>query len=103
MPVGAPHGRDPSVVALRKAVAGMARSYDTIPGACFAGMARACGRGAASGGRRRHGRRQMVAAILKIGRYMAITMPPTMTPMMTMIIGSSRLLRASTALLTSSS
>ena len=38
---------------------------------------------------------------LKIGRYMPTTMPPTTTPMKTMIIGSSRLERASTALFTS--
>jgi len=40
---------------------------------------------------------------LKIGRYIAMTMVPTMTPMMTMIIGSIRLVRTSTAVSTSSS
>src|SRR5690606_8550297 len=49
------------------------------------------------------GHRQTVAAILKIGRYMPITIEPTTPPMMIMIIGSSRLLSASTELLTSSS
>src|SRR5690606_13286284 len=43
------------------------------------------------------------AASLKIGRYMATTLPPTITPMNTMIRGSIRLLNASTALLTSCS
>ena len=38
---------------------------------------------------------------LKIGRYMPTTMLPTTPPMITMIIGSSRLDNASTALLTS--
>ena len=47
--------------------------------------------------------RQIAAASLKIGRYMPITMQPTMPPMKIMIIGSSRLDSASTALLTSSS
>jgi hypothetical protein len=46
---------------------------------------------------------QTVAAGLKMGRYMPITIAPTTPPMMTMIIGSSRLLNASTALFTSSS
>jgi hypothetical protein len=48
-------------------------------------------------------RPQITAPILKIGRYMATTRPPTSTPRMAMIIGSSRLLRLSTALSTSSS
>src|SRR5690242_20550180 len=43
------------------------------------------------------------AASLKIGRYMPMTMPPTSTPMMTMMNGSRRLDSASTALLTSCS
>jgi len=43
------------------------------------------------------------AASLKIGRYMPTTMPPTSTPMITMMNGSSRLDNASTALLTSCS
>ena len=46
---------------------------------------------------------QNVPASLKIGRYSAITMPPTSVPMITMINGSSRVDRVSTALLTSSS
>ncbi len=41
--------------------------------------------------------------ILKIGRYMAITMPPMSTPRTTMIIGSIRLDSASTASSTSCS
>ena len=40
---------------------------------------------------------------LKIGRYMPMTMLPTITPIMTMMNGSSRLAKASTALLTSCS
>ncbi len=47
--------------------------------------------------------RQNVPASLKIGRYSAITMPPTNTPMITMIRGSSSVDSVSTALLTSSS
>jgi len=43
------------------------------------------------------------APSLKIGRYMPTTMLPTSPPIITMINGSSRLLRASTALLTSDS
>ena len=46
---------------------------------------------------------QTAAAILKIGRYIATTMPPTRVPISTMMKGSSRLDRASTALLTSCS
>ena len=46
---------------------------------------------------------QIVAASLKMGRYMPITMAPTMPPMKIMIIGSSRLLSASTELFTSCS
>ena len=46
---------------------------------------------------------QITAPILKIGRYIAITSPPTSTPRIAMISGSSRLLRPSTALSTSSS
>ncbi len=46
---------------------------------------------------------QMTAPSLKIGRYIATTMPPTSTPRMTMIIGSSRLDSASTAASTSAS
>ena len=45
--------------------------------------------------------RQTTDASLKIGRYMAITMLPTITPSITTISGSSRLASASTALLTS--
>src|SRR5688572_10547933 len=48
-------------------------------------------------------RRQTTAASLKIGRYMATTMLPTITPSITTMIGSSRLASASTALLTSCS
>ncbi len=40
---------------------------------------------------------------LKIGRYIAITMPPTSTPRIAMMIGSSRLDMLSTALSTSAS
>ncbi len=40
---------------------------------------------------------------LKIGRYIATTMPPTTTPRNTIIIGSSREVRAVTAESTSSS
>jgi len=43
------------------------------------------------------------APSLKIGRYMAITMPPMRTPSTTMIKGSSRLDSASTASSTSAS
>ena len=46
---------------------------------------------------------QNVPASLKIGRYRAITMPPTRVPSTTMMSGSSRVERVSTALLTSSS
>ncbi len=46
---------------------------------------------------------QIAAPNLKMGRYMAITMPPTNTPRMAMIAGSSRLLIASTAASTSAS
>src|SRR5690606_19290669 len=49
------------------------------------------------------GERQMTAPSLKIGRYMATTRPPTSTPRITMISGSSRLERASTAASTSAS
>src|SRR5690606_37242738 len=45
---------------------------------------------------------QITEPILKIGRYMATTRPPTRTPRIAMIIGSSKLLRLSTALSTSS-
>ena len=55
------------------------------------------------GGRQRAGLDQMTAPILKIGRYIAMTRPPTSTPRMAMIIGSSRLLMLSTALSTSAS
>ena len=44
-----------------------------------------------------------VIAILKIGRYIAITIAPTRPPMITMMNGSIRLESASTALFTSSS
>ncbi len=47
--------------------------------------------------------RQTVPASLKIGRYSEMTMPPTMTPRITMINGSSRVLSVSTAFSTSSS
>jgi len=46
---------------------------------------------------------QMVWPILKIGRYMAMTMPPIRVPSTTMIIGSIRLDSASTASSTSCS
>ena len=46
---------------------------------------------------------QTTAPSLKIGRYMAMTRPPTSTPRMAMISGSSRLDMLSTALSTSSS
>ena len=46
---------------------------------------------------------QMVSAILKIGKYMPITIPPTNTPKITMMNGSNRLDKESTALATSSS
>jgi hypothetical protein len=49
------------------------------------------------------GRAYIVAASLKIGRYMPTTMPPTMPPMKIMMKGSIRLASASTALLTSCS
>src|SRR3954466_6292579 len=49
----------------------------------------------------RRNRQPTTAPSLKIGRYMPTTMPPTTVPMTTMIIGSSRLDSASTALLTS--
>ena len=55
------------------------------------------------GGLQRAGLDQMTAPILKIGRYIAMTRPPTSTPSMAMIIGSSRLLMLSTALSTSAS
>src|SRR5690625_4086387 len=45
----------------------------------------------------------ITAAILNMGRYMPTTMLPTMPPMNTMMMGSSRLERASTVLFTSSS
>src|SRR4029077_10512216 len=47
--------------------------------------------------------RQTTDPSLKIGRYMAITRLPTSTPRITMIMGSSRLDMASTALSTSAS
>ena len=47
--------------------------------------------------------RQMTAPSLKMGRYIATTRPPTSTPRMTMISGSSRLESASTAASTSAS
>ena len=56
-----------------------------------------------SGRQQRAGLDQMTAPILKIGRYIAMTRPPTSTPRMAMIIGSSRLLMLSTALSTSAS
>ena len=47
--------------------------------------------------------RQTTAPSLKIGRYIATTMPPTSTPRITMMSGSSRLDSASTAASTSAS
>ena len=46
---------------------------------------------------------QTTAPILKIGRYIAMTRPPTRTPRIAMISGSSKLDMLSTALSTSSS
>jgi hypothetical protein len=46
---------------------------------------------------------QITAPSLKMGRYMAMTRPPTSTPRITMISGSSRLERPSTAASTSAS
>ena len=60
----------------------------------------ASGQHAADRGRRD---RQTAWPILKIGRYMAITMPPISVPSTTMIIGSIRLDSASTASSTSAS
>jgi hypothetical protein len=48
-------------------------------------------------------RGQTTAPSLKIGRYMAMTRPPTSTPRIAMISGSSKLLIASTAASTSAS
>ena len=63
-------------------------------------------RNAALGAAFRGGSRSVVSRrlpSLKIGRYIAITRPPTSTPRITMISGSSRLDIASTALSTSAS
>ena len=49
------------------------------------------------------GAHQTTAPSLKIGRYMAMTRPPTSTPRIAMISGSSKLLIASTAASTSAS
>ena len=49
------------------------------------------------------GRDHTTAPSLKIGRYIAITRPPTSTPRIAMISGSSRLDMLSTALSTSAS
>ena len=48
-------------------------------------------------------RGQTAAPSLKIGRYMAMTRPPTSTPRIAMMSGSSKLLIASTAASTSAS
>ena len=50
-----------------------------------------------------HHQHQMAAASLNTGRYMPMTMEPTTPPMTIITIGSIRLDRASTALLTSCS
>ena len=49
------------------------------------------------------GRQPIVSAILKIGRYIAISMPPTVPPRPTIMSGSSIAVSASTAASTSSS
>ena len=58
------------------------------------------GQGDARGGRQRH---QTTCPSLKIGRYMATTMPPMMEPSSTMTIGSIRLDRPATRSSTSAS
>ncbi len=56
-----------------------------------------------AGNLQRETRDQTTAPSLKIGRYIAMTRPPTSTPRIAMISGSSKLDMASTALSTSAS